>query len=172
MTRLFTALVPSGPAVADLSAWLVREGELRWLPTETWHVTLGFYGDLDDQDSRVRWLRERLGELDAPRLRLSGAGSFPGVLWIGVTAVDDDSERALLAIARAVGAGNDGLEFRPHVTVARARRGRGGPPLGKFVELFAGYDGPVWTAEELVLFRSERGAAGPRYTAVERFRLY
>src|ERR1700754_1361400 len=150
MARLFSAFVPPGPVVSHLSERLVPVGDLRWIPVASWHVTLGFYGDGDDPVTRAAWLRERASGLTAPRMRLSGAGSFPGGLWVGVAPVHEDSARALGSLAPA--AGRDTREFRPPLPVARAGRGGGGQVAGGLVARLSDYVGPVWTASELVLF--------------------
>uniref|UniRef100_UPI00037C9AC2 2'-5' RNA ligase family protein n=1 Tax=Saccharomonospora saliphila TaxID=369829 RepID=UPI00037C9AC2 len=88
--RLFTAVVPSAEAITALRRELDRhprvagDGRLRWMTVRQWHVTLGFYGD-DDPGAREAWVRARLAGLRAPVMRMRGAGSFPGVLWTGIS---------------------------------------------------------------------------------------
>jgi len=171
MSRLFSALVPPESAITHLRAELERPEELRWLPVGSWHVTLGFFGDADDIDHRRAWLRRRTGDVASARVRLSGAGRFPGVFWIGMSTVDDLAQRRFARLARAAGAGLDDREFRPHLTVARSRRGRGGRAIGDLVRRMTAYSGPEWTAGEVILFRSEPEEEGQRYTVVDRIAL-
>jgi RNA 2',3'-cyclic 3'-phosphodiesterase len=175
--RLFSAIELPEPVLTDLAARLpevrAQAESLNWAPSDRWHITLGFYGDNDDPDRRIAWLRGRAAGLAAPRIRLSSAGRFAGVLWVGVEPADDTAEQALLAVAAAAGDEvADPLEFRPHVTVARWRRRRGRGPLAeRAAAALAGYVGPWWTPPELILFRSALGAGGPRYSVVDRVAL-
>ncbi|SFQ05760.1 2'-5' RNA ligase [Amycolatopsis arida] len=186
--RLFSAVVPPAEAVRSLQAALAvapRGAGLRWVPSGQWHITLGFYGE-DDLVARVAWLRRRLAGLPAPALRLTGAGTFPGVLWVGVdgqltalaaaagATVDDPTGPASAAgttdgtTGGAAGAATEDLPFHPHLTLAR---GRVRSERRRWVDLLAGYAGPRWTATEVVLLSSELGPGGPHYTPVERFAL-
>jgi RNA 2',3'-cyclic 3'-phosphodiesterase len=167
--RLFSALVPPTEAVEHLAAWLAEHtaglpAELRWEPVERWHITLGFFGDGDDPVSRTKWLRRRAEGRPAPTLRLVGAGTFPGVLWAGVTTTD---ERLLAQLARAAGAGR--RNFTPHLTLARWRTGQ--PEKNMLTNAFAGYSGPRFTPDAVSLMRSETGAGGLTYTTLERLPL-
>jgi RNA 2',3'-cyclic 3'-phosphodiesterase len=162
--RLFSALVPSEDAIDHLAGWLAGHAdalppELRWTPVDRWHVTLGFFGD-DDPVARTKWLRRRTEGRRAPRLRLAGAGTFPGVLWAGVDTAD---ERLSAQLARAAGAGRRG--YRPHLTLARWRSG--GLDRAAMVDVFDGYTGPWFTPDAVLLMRSEPGSGGPTYTTVE-----
>lgn len=167
--RLFSALVPPADVVDHLVEWLAGHsgelpGELRWTPVERWHITLGFFGDGDDPGNRTKWLRRRAEGRQAPKLRLVGAGTFPGVLWAGVQTSD---ERLLTQLARAAGAGRRG--YRPHLTLARWRSGK--PDEDAVVEALEAYSGPWFTPDALLLMRSEAGRSGPTYTTVERLPL-
>jgi 2'-5' RNA ligase len=162
VARLFTAIVPPEPVRARLGGLLepLREGTagLRWTPRERWHVTLGFFGDEDDPALRTRWLHDRAEGLPAPALRLAGAGTFRGVLWVGVEAADPERFRRL---ARACGA--DRRRFRAHLTVASWRRradtAGARDALGEFA-------GEWFTPAEVVLVRSDLDHTGPHYSRV------
>ena len=153
--RLFVAVVPPADAIGhlDRAAADVRASfaDLAWIPTERWHLTLAFYGEVDERElARVerRGLRATR-HAAAPDLRFAGAGHFGDrVLWVGVRGERD----GLRALAGALA--TDGRPYRPHLTLARARRG--GDPRAA-AALLAPYDGPGWRAAEVVLFRSHLG---------------
>jgi RNA 2',3'-cyclic 3'-phosphodiesterase len=175
--RLFSAVELPDFVAADLEARLSKvrpdAAALRWLAPENWHITLGFYGNREHADRRGAWLRRRASGLAAPRLRLASAGGFPGVLWIGVEPANRAAERALLAVAAAArpDVGTE-EEFRPHVTVARWRRGPDRNPLAERAAIALGdYAGPWWIPRELVMFSSQLKAEGSVYVAVERIPL-
>lgn len=146
---------------------------LRWVEPDSWHITLGFYGNREHADRRGAWLRRRATGLVAPRIRLASAGGFPGVLWIGVDSANRAAEHAMYAVAAAAKPDDgDEVEFRPHVTVARWRRGPDRNPLAERAALALGdYVGPWWIPRELVLFSSQPKAEGAVYSAVERIPL-
>ncbi len=164
--RLFVALAPPAVALADIDAALEpvrnRQPELRWIPSERWHLTLAFYGEVpDDSVTGVQeMVRDRLLRL-APSgpigLAFAGAGQFVRrALWVGV---DGDTDR-LRTLAKAVS--TDRRPYRPHLTVARLR---GGQEATTAVAALSSYVGPSWRAERVQLIRSFLGPA-PRYETV------
>ncbi|MFD2422605.1 2'-5' RNA ligase family protein [Amycolatopsis pigmentata] len=167
---LFSALFPPAAIVESLRAELSgvsgpgSPDGVRWADPATWHVTLGFYAGDDDPSTRAKWLRDQLAGRPAPTLRLEGAGSFAHVLYLGVYG------EGLTELAMAAGAGAD-RPYLPHLTVARTRNEV--PP--ELPRRLSGYASDSWTAEEVVLVRSDRTAgedSGPsKYSVVERFAL-
>lgn len=110
--------------------WLARpdlEG-LRWTEPASWHLTLAFLGDVEA--SAVPAIAAAVGEVAGRhgplRLQAGGVSGFPvparaRVAWYGI----DDPESRLGNLARDLGAALQvevGDPFRPHVTLARARR--------------------------------------------------
>jgi 2'-5' RNA ligase len=169
MVRLFSAIELPGSVRADLAARLraLRDGdaELRWVPPERWHITLGFYGDREHVDRRGTWFRRQVTGLAPARLRLRGAGRFPGVLWAGISPMDGRDANALRTLAGALNADANAsrYDFNAHVTIARWRSAI------RAVHELAEYCGSWWTAAEVVLFRSDQtGGEGPVYTPLDR----
>ena len=165
---LFVAIRPDEGAIEDLSDALepVRRlpmaQSLRWQPASQWHITLAFLGDADEDV--IDEVAERLVAVNlptVPAVRLSGADCFGRqILWIGV---GDDAARSQMGAAaaaipprlRGLGLDVDRRPWRGHLTVARARSGDARPAA----TVLAGYRGPSWTADELLLIRS---TGGPR----------
>jgi 2'-5' RNA ligase len=161
------AAVAAGQRVAD---------GLRWEDRDRWHLTLQFLGPLPRLGPVVDALAAAVGERVAFPFRLGGAGAFPTarrarVVWIGAAAGGD----ALVGLAGAVSAALRPVGFEPdrplhpHLTVARLKvPGDAGPVLAAL-----GPDdvGPAFTVGEVVLYASRLSAAGPTYTALERFPL-
>ncbi|HEV7647041.1 MAG TPA: RNA 2',3'-cyclic phosphodiesterase [Actinophytocola sp.] len=179
MVRLFSAVELPDSIRADLVERLrdIRENdtELAWVPPERWHITLGFYGDREHADRRGAWFRRQVVGLAPSRLRLRGAGRFPGVLWMGVSPMEGRDATALRTLAGALNADNNAsqFDFTAHVTVARWRRGAAGSSSAiRAVHDLSDYYGSWWTAAEVVLFRSDQtGGEGPVYTALDRVTL-
>ena len=185
--RLFVALVPPDEAVEHLDAFLeVRRvaAPYRWATAEQLHVTLAFYGDVEER--RLEDLAERLGRAAARRTAfgtaIAGGGAFPHVgrarvLWAGLDL--DDTGRTELdrlatgcrAAASRAGIAVDGQRFRPHVTLARL----GHPAeVSDWVRLLDAYAGPRWVADRITLVASYLGEGPrgrPRYEVVDSFAL-
>ncbi|WP_030687080.1 RNA 2',3'-cyclic phosphodiesterase [Streptomyces sp. NRRL B-1347] len=176
--RLFAAVLPPEAVVAELAGRvddlkrLPGAGALRWTERAGWHLTLAFFGEVDDgvvPDLTARL--ERAARRTPPfPLALRGGGRFGDrALWAGVAG--GVAELRLLAgragaAGRRAGADVDtGRGFHPHLTLARAR---GAADLVPFVEELWGFGGVEGGVGELVLVRSHlpRGGvcgARPRY---------
>jgi RNA 2',3'-cyclic 3'-phosphodiesterase len=164
--RLFAAIDLPGAVRASLAAVVPADERLRFVPPAQWHVTLAFYGEVEEPV--VPQLEERLARAAARttqlRLALAGGGSFPPaprparLLWCGIAGdvalLTRLAERAVAA-GRRCGVATDIRPFRPHLTLARAR---GAPvELQRAVELLASYRSDEWTADLLHLVRSNLG---------------
>lgn len=154
--RLFVALrLPAHVADhADRAVAPVRDQhpDLQWVPTPRWHVTLAFYGEIEDDrvDGVADMVERGLQGWKSLALRLVGSGCFDRrALWLGV----DGEVDGLRSLARAVTF--DRLPFRAHVTVARPR---GGVDPGPAQSALAGYVGPGWVSGTVHLVRSTMGA--------------
>jgi len=182
LTRAFVAVVPPPPVLDAVEQVLapVRPAappRLTWARRSQWHVTLQFLGRVEDADALSAALHDALVARPAVLLGLGGAGAFPApgraaVVWIGL----DHGHEELGALVHAVEGATVGLghepdprPFRPHLTIARARR-----PLPVASLLDAVGDGPVgpaWTAGEVVLMESDTRPTGAVYREVASVRL-
>ena len=171
--RLFAAVLLPPEVVTHLEAVVApsRDEVLRWTAVGSWHLTLAFYGEVDDR--RVPDLKARLTRgarrYPALSLALSGAGRFgQRALWIGCEC-DVPTVRALArsvaAAGRRVGAGTEeSRRFKAHVTVARAAKPT---DLRPYVSRLGDYQGPPWTADAVALVRSHLGGAENRQARYE-----
>jgi 2'-5' RNA ligase len=163
--RLFVALVPP-PEVADEVARAVARlpsairAELRRISPERFHVTLAFLGDVPDGHTTplVDGLAPVAADAPPMRLHIAGAGHFDErVLWLGLHGDLEPMRLLACSVTEAVTASGLALQqkpHRPHLTVARPRTS--GSVL-EAVQAMASYDGPSWTATDLVLMRSRLG---------------
>jgi RNA 2',3'-cyclic 3'-phosphodiesterase len=164
--RLFAALVPPGEVLDEVEAairpYAGQVPGLRWPERATWHITLGFFGEVPEEalpDLLVRLERavHRHQELD---LAFEGFGGFSSlgrarVFWVGTSG---DSLRRLGDSVRAAGrrAGAEHLDDRPlhaHLTLARARHELDLRPLA---DSLAGFHGSPWRARTVQLIRSHQ----------------
>lgn len=129
MIRLFAAVpVPDEAAQALVSAQTgVREA--RWRAPESLHVTLRFFGEVDERKAEdiASALESAAGETFD--IALAGVGSFGEgerihALWAGVE--DNPALRRLAArcetAARRAGCAPETRNYAPHVTLAYLRR--------------------------------------------------
>ncbi len=187
--RLFVALEPPDPVRRRLSAIAaeLRRGagraadEIRWVAPENVHLTIQFLGAVPEE--RVPDVEAALRAAAAGArplaLEVKGAGGFPNarrprVLWAGL----EGDVAPLAAFAADVGRRLAPLgfppedrPFSPHLTLGRAREGRGAPGLAGALAHAAQADGTPWRASELVLFESHLSPKGPRYEVIARLPL-
>lgn len=122
--RVFAAL-PIGDDLADeVEALMDQVPGAKWRPRENLHITLAFYGELDEPV--IADLDGELGRIACAgfELSLKGAGHFgsnpPSSIWLGVE--DSTDLRGLARACRRAGR-DAGLEmerrnYRPHLTLA------------------------------------------------------
>ena len=172
------AVPPDLAGVLDPGLPAVPEG-VRAIPAERWHLTLAFFGELDDGalDCVARRM-QRLSRTGAIALQVAGGGGFSGgVGYLAVVGVAGHDEAHLRALAlqcdrsgRSCDApGTSGrYRFRAHITVARSRRHGRLPPHLR--DALATVRSPVWSVDEVLLVSSHLGAQ-PSYDVLRRFSL-
>jgi 2'-5' RNA ligase len=187
--RLFVALDPPEPVrrrIATMQSDLRRAAgrhadEVRWASPGNVHLTLQFLGAVPEE--RLEMLRGALAAVAAAArplaLEVKGAGGFPSarrprVVWVGV----GGEVEALAALAAELGRSLAPLGFppddrplSPHLTLGRAREGRGASGLGGALAQVAGMEGAPWRADALLLYRSHLSPSGARYEPLDRFPL-
>lgn len=176
--RLFVAVELPDGVRAMLATWARRQvghrDDLRLVPAEALHLTLAFLGDLP------------VACIDELGTALSGCvdGGVPlGVgapLWLSprrphvLTVAVEDPAGALAALHHAVESAMtatveytpDARTFRPHVTVARIRRGARVRPWQ-----LPAPDAARFGAAAVGLYRSRLGAGGAQYEVLARVAL-
>ena len=152
-----------------------RGEDVRWVRPEALHVTLCFLGEIDP--ARVEPLAANVAKQVAPlapfRMELGAARLFPQRRQPRVVILDVSPVEPLVALAAAVdrGAVASGFEtekrpFRAHLTLGRVR-GRDFPAVAS-----SGVpEGTACEVTEAVLFQSELGHGGAKYTALEKISL-
>ena len=187
--RLFVALEPPEPVrrrLGTIAAELRRGApraaeEVRWVEPERIHLTLQFLGWVPEEriPGIVDALRLAAGAARPLALEVKGAGGFPNarrprVLWAGLGG-DLAALAALVAdLGRRLGPLGfppEDRPFSPHLTLGRARDGRGAAGLGGALARAAQVEGAPWRASELVLFESHLSPRGPRYEPLARVAL-
>ncbi len=185
--RLFVAL-PCPVSVRDgLAAALapVREQtseHLRWVPEDTWHLTLAFLGDVENTRADIVTEAVEAAVVDhAPfEITIKGASRFGrGLLFLSV---DDEAFAAASALGqsvrRSLAAAHvwaDGNALHPHLTLARQRDRRGRGVSRSQLDAVQSAAGPRgahgWTADEVVVFRSHLSDGPVRHEPLARVAL-
>lgn len=179
--RLFVGIPLAPEAVSEL-AKLVQHirhehksglAGLRWLPPESWHITLQFLGNTDEAHFHclISFLAE-IRHVEVP-LRIEELGAFEraGVVFAAVSITS-----RLIALAQSVieatsrcGFVAEERPYHPHITLARAKN-RINPlrGIGKQMkqEQFSSF-----TAREFLLYESHTEREGARYLVRARFPL-
>lgn len=172
--------LPAG-AKAALGA-LARElsarpdgGTVRWVRNEGYHVTLRFLGNVATSllPELVAAVRRELGATQPFEVTLGAPHAFPSAREPRVVVVSARPEAPLAALAARIEAGvvaaglpAEPRRFRAHLTLGRVRSRRL-PPLD---ETRAAAPAALRVAE-VVLFQSDLGAGGSRYTPLARLPL-
>jgi 2'-5' RNA ligase len=187
-SRLFYAVAPPDDAreraaarAAALRADFASRLKVGWERAAKLHVTLKFFGDVAaDRAGRLSRAAERAASRHAPfSLALEGCGVFPSrsrprALWLGLTGGGDrlaalrrdlEDECAREAFAR------ESRPFHPHVTLARLRSADADARRLASLHLEMGFAPVEFTVKEFFLMRSELGAHGSVYDALERYEL-
>ena len=178
-SRLFIAAQLSAQSIEQLSESVAEYrrlrnlSQLRWLPERNWHMTLRFLGDAsaEQQDDLMAALPDCRPASLTTALSAIRLGGFPGeekpvVLALQLRATRDWQSLVsnLERLARHLGFAAEPRTFRPHITVARFRKGsrRSCPSVSRDLTV---------EFRQLVLYRSHLDASGARYESLKSIRL-
>jgi len=188
--RLFFALdiTPEiRSAIATYVDILRRVPGVRFMPPESFHVTLKFLGEVRDPDGA----KQAAMKIQSPRFEVAfrDTGFFPNpksprVFWAGIHADDrlPQLASALDASLAQIGFSREERPYHPHLTLARSGSGspvanRNEPPVAGFralvyfVEKNPPPDFGTMTASEFFLYESKLSPRGAHYTKLGRFPL-
>ncbi len=184
--RAFLAIDPPPDARSHLArlsralaARCARERVVaRFVPPANLHLTLRFLGDVepgrvDDVGAAMRVA----ARTDPFEIAFGGLGAFPSVrkptvLWVGIARGADSLKTLAEQVDRClsgVGFTPEAREFRPHLTLARVRKAPSG--VARVVHPVSPEETPASPATrvtEMVLYQSELGSGGSRYTPLFR----
>jgi 2'-5' RNA ligase len=178
--RLFIG-IPLAPAVlSELSAVAARlrsnADGLRWMPSESWHITLQYLGNSDPE--QYECLLARLAEVHSRSVpvHLAELGVFDRA---GVFFADVSPTPELVSLAGRVASATslcgfvpEVRPFHPHITLARAKgQGRSQPLRALQQRIHRQPIFPRFVAEAFLLYESHLSPTGSTYEVRHRFQL-
>jgi 2'-5' RNA ligase len=144
---------------------------VRWTEPDQMHLTLGFFGDVPE-DNELK-LREKLSAIGfgAFFLHVNGIGAFysrgaPKIIWIGVGKAHPhlfQIHKRVQEAALAVGIEPELRPWHPHITIARCT-GVSAQALRKFLQSNAEFDTGMIRVDAFHLYSSNLTPAGPIHT--------
>ncbi|MEN0653458.1 MULTISPECIES: RNA 2',3'-cyclic phosphodiesterase [Hyphobacterium] len=170
--RLFAAL-PVPDEIAERLVHLQKGVPgAKWSPRENFHITLKFFGDMDEATAEDLDAELACARVQPFQLALKGAGSFgktdPHAIWIGV-----ESHPSLMLLAQACdrAARRAGLvaekrRYTPHVTLAYLKRTEVERVLA-FERRCALFSTPAFTVDRFCLYSSHPRENAPNLYRVE-----
>lgn len=176
MFRLFAAL-PVPEEVHDGLIELQKGLEgASWRPSENFHITLRFFGEVDGAIARD--LDDELGRIEMPQLELEAAGTDffgrrdPHSVHARIRGIDEPNQQALTRLARQcegaarrVGLPPEPRPFKPHITLAYLHH-TPVDAVGGYVKRTGHFRSDPFWADRFHLYSSHSAIRGPtRYEA-------
>jgi len=177
--RCFLAVPLRDPALGAAQRTLAQLREnvdaVRWTRPETLHITVHFFGNVDDADvaNAVDAVTPVVGDTPPFELTLDALGAFPErgsprVLWLGASAVSNEMTELAMRCREALdraGFEVDARPFRAHCTLGR-------PRMPWPIESRAAWrdmsthpiESNAFTADALVMYESVPSRGGAIYT--------
>lgn len=171
--RLFAAVKLPDLIIDELIALQRGVPDAKWSDSEKFHITLGFFGDLNEEKAEI--LDQYLADIrQSPfEVTLLGAGHYgraePHSIWIGA---EDNTALNILArsvrkAARACRIPMDKREFQPHVTLAYLRSFPDVVKIAEWEQRHAAYRSKPFWVNGFYLQSSWRRRDGPNRYEIE-----
>jgi 2'-5' RNA ligase len=178
--RLFIGIPLSEAVLSELAAVVApvrrKDDGLRWMPPESWHITLQFLGNTDPE--QYQCLLAHLADVRSPPVPvlLDELGFFQrtGVFFAGVR-ISPELEllvNRVVAATAPCGFIAESRAFHPHITLARAKGQNRDQPLHALETRIQRQ--PAFTrfvASKFLLYESHLSPTGSTYEVLRRFPL-
>lgn len=179
MIRLFTALSIPAEVAGSLAARQTGLSGARWRTLEQLHVTLAFYGEVDERRADDLSLELERAQGTGPfEIELVGVGAFGDAhrshtLWAGVTPCERLTVLAgrCKAAAERAGVAMEKRAYHPHVTLAYLKSQTDPAKLGAWVAANNLLHSPPIRIERFGLYSSTLGGEGSLYQLEQVYRL-
>jgi 2'-5' RNA ligase len=176
MPRLFSGLELPHDIRDSLAALRQPLPGARWIEAANLHLTLRFYGDVDNPTARE--IDSTLARIHANafELQLKGLGSFGSsevrTIWAGVerSPLLDELAAANERAGRIAGLSPERKKFKPHVTIARFKSTRP-EAVARFLQRHGAFRCEPFLVDHFTLFSSKPKTGGGPYVIEETYPL-
>jgi 2'-5' RNA ligase len=176
--RTFIALEIPGTIISkirELQDGIKAYGlKIRWVRAENIHLTLKFLGDVEEiKIKKIAKAVFKTVEGHSPiSIKAKGIGVFPGirrprVLWVGLAG----QLEALVGLQQTLdenlimlGFSREERPFKGHLTMGRMKDKIDVKKLGDALMAFRSFESETFTADQIILYKSELKASGAVYT--------
>jgi len=155
--------------------------KIRWVRPESIHLTLKFLGNIEaaDTENIGRAVFEASKEYTPLSLQAKGIGVFPGikrprVVWVGITGQLETLVRLQKTLDKnleAIGFPKEKRPFKGHLTLGRIKKKIDTNTFIEALDTFGNFETETFTADRVVLYKSELKASGAVYTKLVSARL-
>jgi 2'-5' RNA ligase len=169
--------IDAGPELVNVCKDLKdTRSRLKVVDPRILHITLKFLGDIEERlvPEIVSVMRDSVEGIDPFHFDLRGVGAFPNskkirVVWVGIP---DPGPMPVLVERLEEGLSGLGFEkerreFRPHLTVARAKDPRGMEEVREIMNGLKDHHFGTQDVSSIRLKKSILGPKGPTYSTVE-----
>ena len=176
--RTFIAIEIPGDIVSkirELQKGIKNFGlKIKWVKSENIHLTLKFLGNVESV--RIGEITEAIfktaEEYTPISLAAKGIGVFPGirrprVLWIGLTGQLEtlmSLQKTLDENLRLIGFPKEKRPFKGHLTLGRIKAKIDAKRFGDALMASRNFESETFTADRLILYKSELKPSGAVYT--------
>jgi 2'-5' RNA ligase len=146
----------------------------RWVRPANIHLTLKFLGDINPGriDDIGAAMADAAADCPALALAVGGIGFFPGVrrprvIWLGLGGQIQpllNLQRNLEDRLAALGFAKEKRSFKAHLTLGRMRDAVDPALIGRAAEQYAELGNQQFTADRMILFRSDLQPSGAVYS--------
>jgi len=184
--RTFIAIDPSPEVAARLGEAVERmrqgSGGIRWLREDQFHLTLRFLGSVAEEvleqiSSRLDVLAQQSPSLE---LEVRGIGFFPSpdrprIVWAGIVGEIEPLaalyEGVELVVQGLTPVSKEARAFRPHITIGRVHEPHKRYGMQRILSIGEVAEFGQFTADQILLYKSELTPKGSRYTCLQAFKL-
>ena len=182
--RAFLAVEPTEDvlqAVSRLQENLKKEikGKISWTRPQGNHITLKFFGNIDQDDVKniCAIIKKQIASVPTLSLNVEKIGAFPDarrprVLWLGTTGDIDKLAALQTQVERdfeGIGFPRENRPFHAHLTLGRIKIPQEITGIKEAMDKYKDFAAGGFNCKELVLFQSKLTPQGAVYTKLEKF---
>lgn len=164
-----------GSAISKVQEGIRSYGfKIRWVRPENIHLTLKFLGNIKETDTKKvgKTIFESVKGYKPISLKAKGIGVFPGikkprVVWTGISDqlnLLTELQKTLDEKLEEIGFPKEKRPFRGHLTLGRVKAKIDPKRLSDALKEFAKFESESFSADRVILYKSELKPKGAVYT--------